>query len=68
MELVAILISHEFRLFSKEYVPVSLIHCNNTDSKQCHQAEEFSSRIQKLASQGSAAADREFMGPRFWKS
>ncbi|KAB1223609.1 Nuclear pore glycoprotein p62 [Morella rubra] len=31
-------------------------------------AEEFSSRIQKLSSQGSAAADRELMGPRFWKS
>lgn len=28
-------------------------------------AEDFSSRIQKLASQGSAA-DRELMGPRFW--
>uniref|UniRef100_A0A7N2LEN8 Nucleoporin NSP1-like C-terminal domain-containing protein n=1 Tax=Quercus lobata TaxID=97700 RepID=A0A7N2LEN8_QUELO len=30
-------------------------------------AEEFSSRIQKIASQGSAA-DRELMGPKFWKS
>lgn len=28
-------------------------------------AEEFSSRIQKLASQGSAA-DRELMGPKLW--
>ncbi|KAL6981265.1 Nuclear pore glycoprotein p62 [Sarracenia purpurea var. burkii] len=28
-------------------------------------AEEFSSRIQKLASQGSAA-NREFMAPKFW--
>lgn len=28
-------------------------------------AEEFSSRIQKLASEGSAA-DRELMGPRYW--
>ncbi|KAK2990346.1 hypothetical protein RJ640_020547 [Escallonia rubra] len=30
-------------------------------------AEEFSSRIQKLASQGSAA-DREMMGPKLWLS
>lgn len=30
-------------------------------------AGEFSSRIQKLASQGSAT-DRELMGPKYWKS
>uniref|UniRef100_A0A2P2JD44 Structural constituent of nuclear pore n=2 Tax=Rhizophora mucronata TaxID=61149 RepID=A0A2P2JD44_RHIMU len=30
-------------------------------------AEEFSSRIQKLATQGSAV-DRELMGPKFWMS
>ena len=30
-------------------------------------AEEFSSRIQKLANQGSAS-DRELMGPRMWMS
>ncbi|KAK1558744.1 hypothetical protein Q3G72_006130 [Acer saccharum] len=30
-------------------------------------AEEFSSPIQKLATQGSAA-DRELMGPKFWMS
>lgn len=30
-------------------------------------AEEFSSRIQKLANQGPAA-DRELMGPRYWMS
>ncbi|GKB95639.1 nuclear pore complex protein NUP62 [Tanacetum coccineum] len=30
-------------------------------------AEEFSTRIQKLAKQGSAA-DRELMGPKFWLS
>lgn len=30
-------------------------------------AEEFSSRIQKLATQGSAA-DRELMGPKYWMS
>nr|POE67565.1 nuclear pore complex protein nup62 [Quercus suber] len=30
-------------------------------------AEEFSSHIQKIASQGSAV-DRELMGPKFWKS
>lgn len=30
-------------------------------------AEEFSSRIQKLATQGSAA-DRELMAPKFWMS
>uniref|UniRef100_A0A7N2LE65 Uncharacterized protein n=1 Tax=Quercus lobata TaxID=97700 RepID=A0A7N2LE65_QUELO len=41
--------------------------CKCTDQLQCLQAEEFSSRIQKIASQGSAA-DRELMGPKFWKS
>lgn len=30
------------------------------------QAEEFSSRIQSLASQGSSAADRDIMSPKFW--
>lgn len=29
-------------------------------------AEEFSSRIQKLASQGSSVVDREIMSPKFW--
>lgn len=43
------------------------IYCKCTDQIQCLQAEEFSSRIQKIASQGSAA-DRELMGPKFWKS
>lgn len=30
-----------------------------------NQAEEFSSKIQKLATQGSAA-DHELMGTKFW--
>lgn len=39
----------------------------NTDPLQSYQAEEFSTRIQKLASQGSAA-DRQLVGPKFWMS
>lgn len=43
-------------------------HSNcNTNLPRCFQAEEFSSRIQKLANQGPAA-DRELMGPRYWMS
>lgn len=52
-------ISSMFEMFS---------HSNcNTNLPRCFQAEEFSSRIQKLANQGPAA-DRELMGPRYWMS
>ena len=40
------------------------IYCKCTDHLQCLQAEEFSSRIQRIASQVSAA-DCELMGPKF---
>lgn len=53
--------------YSMEYVHTTLIHRQTTHRLQCHQAGEFSSRIQKLASQGSTA-DRELMGPKLWRS
>ena len=50
-----------------EHVHVILINCKCTDHPQCNQAEEFSSHIQKIASQGSAAY-RKLMGPKFLDS
>jgi hypothetical protein len=51
---------------SNKYLAISSMFEMCFRSK-CFQAEEFSSRIQKLANQGPAA-DRELMGPRYWMS
>ncbi|KAH7519664.1 hypothetical protein FEM48_Zijuj08G0061100 [Ziziphus jujuba var. spinosa] len=55
------------RILNNQLSSLMWIDEKKSDLSRSCQAEEFSSRIHKLASQGSAA-DRQSMGPKFWMS